>query len=209
MEMDVYIKPKQKTKIFYRRIIYLKDIAEIYAERDVLQNLNMIPVFQIPKETGDSYLLSSLDLVREILRRYPNASISNLGEDDILIEYHPKKIQENGIWKWMKILFVSVILFCGASTTIMCFHSDAQLPLIFQNFYYMFYGENKELPLLLAVPYSIGLGVGILVFFNHFSKFVMSKDPTPIEVEMTTYEKETIQSTIEQLNRKKERRDGA
>ena len=128
MEMDVYIKPKQKTKIFYRRIIYLKDIAEIYAERDVLQNLNMIPVFQIPKETGDSYLLSSLDLVREILRRYPNASISNLGEDDIVIEYHPKKIQENGIWKWMKILFVSVILFCGASTTIMCFHSDAQLP---------------------------------------------------------------------------------
>ena len=109
----------------------------------------------------------------------------------------------------MKILFVSVILFCGASTTIMCFHSDAQLPLIFQNFYYMFYGENKELPLLLAVPYSIGLGVGILVFFNHFSKFAMSKDPTPIEVEMTTYEKETIQSTIEQLNRKKERRDGA
>ena len=84
MEMDVYIKPKQKTKIFYRRIIYLKDIAEIYAERDVLQNLNMIPVFQIPKETGDSYLLSSLDLVREILRRYPNASISNLGEDDIM-----------------------------------------------------------------------------------------------------------------------------
>ena len=105
--------------------------------------------------------------------------------------------------QWGKILFVSAVLFCGAATTIMCFHSDTQLPLIFQNYYAMAYGENAELPKLVTIPYSIGLVVGILVFFNHFSKFALSKDPTPIEVEMTTYEKETITSTIEQLGRKK------
>ena len=85
----------------------------------------------------------------------------------------------------------------------MCFHSDTQLPLIFQNIYYIFFRENKEMPPLLSIPYSIGLGLGIIIFFNHFSKIFLTEDPTPIEIEMTTYEKETNASIIDFLGRNK------
>ncbi|HAX34118.1 MAG TPA: stage V sporulation protein AA, partial [Tyzzerella sp.] len=44
---------------------------------------------------------------------------------------------------------------------------------------------------------------GIIVFFNHFSKITLTQDPTPIEIEMTTYEKETNASVIDHLNRRK------
>ena len=44
--------------------------------------------------------------------------------------------------------------------------------------------------------------IGIILFFNHFSKIYVTKDPTPIEIEMTTYEKETNTSIIDALNRK-------
>ena len=69
--------------------------------------------------------------------------------------------------------------------------------------YYLFFEESKEVPKLLSIPYSIGLGLGIIVFFNHFSKITLTQDPTPIEIEMTTYEKETNASVIDHLNRRK------
>ena len=68
--------------------------------------------------------------------------------------------------------------------------------------YYLFFEESKEVPKLLSIPYSIGLGLGIIVFFNHFSKITLTQDPTPIEIEMTTYEKETNASVIDHLNRR-------
>lgn len=204
--MDIYIKPKQKLQLVKRKIVYLQDVAEIYAPIEMMQKLEHLPVFQIPKEKQETYLLSILDIIREIAKIYPQATISNVGEMDILIEYHPKEKNKNPIWVGAKILFVSVVLFCGAATTIMCFHSDTQLPLIFQNYYYIFFGENKDLPLLLTLPYTVGLVVGILVFFNHFSKFALSKDPTPIEVEMHTYEQETTASEIEELSKQQERK---
>jgi stage V sporulation protein AA len=103
---------------------------------------------------------------------------------------------------------VSAVLFVGAATTIMCFHTDVQLPLIFQNIYYIFYGENREMPAILSIPYSIGLGLGIIIFFNHFSEASLTEDPTPIEIEMTTYEKETNASVIDFLGRRKGGREG-
>lgn len=201
--MDIYIKPLQKVQIIGRRVVYLSDVAEIYAGDACLGKLQKLPVLQITEAAENMYLLSVLELVQAITTLYPKATVSNVGESDILVSYTPQPKQEKKWILWGKILFVSAVLFCGAATTIMCFHSDTQLPLIFQNYYAMAYGENQELPKLVTIPYSIGLVTGILVFFNHFSKFALSKDPTPIEVEMTTYEKETMTSTIEQLGRKK------
>ena len=49
--------------------------------------------------------------------------------------------------------------------------------------------------------YSVGLGVGILLFYNHFGLKRLSKDPTPIEVEMRKYETDVNQVLIEGHNR--------
>lgn len=206
--MDIYIKPSQKTQIVGKKLIFLTDVAEIYAEKNITQKLEYLPVYRISSDTEKTYLISVLDLIQVISAAVPQASISNLGAEDVLLEYLPKPRKENKLFVAGKILFVSAVLFCGAATTIMCFHSDTQLPLIFRNYYYMFYGENQDLPLILVLPYSIGLLTGILVFFNHFSKLAISKDPTPIEVEMTTYENETITSMIEQLSQEKKKEKG-
>ena len=206
--MDIYIKPSQKTQIVGKKLIFLTDVAEIYADKNIAQKLEHLPVYRISSDSEKTYLISVLDLIQVISAAVPQASISNLGAEDVLLEYLPKPRKENKLFVAGKILFVSAVLFCGAATTIMCFHSDTQLPLIFRNYYYMFYGENQDLPLILVLPYSIGLLTGILVFFNHFSKLAISKDPTPIEVEMTTYENETIASMIEQLSQEKKKEKG-
>lgn len=201
--MDIYIKPVEKAQIIQKREVLLRDIAEVFVGGQTAGEAEKLVVFRIPETGEKTYLLSVVDIIKVLNQKWPDATISNVGEMDILIEYLPTATKRNPLWLAAKVFFVSLVLFVGASTTIMCFHSDTQVPLVFENIYYMFFGENKEIPKLLSIPYSIGLGLGIIVFFNHFSQFSLTKDPTPIEIEMTTYEKETNASVIDYLNRRK------
>lgn len=201
--MDIYIKPVEKVQLVQKRNVLLRDVAEVFIDGQTAGEAETLAVFQIPEEKKRTYLLSVMDIIRELSKQYPGASISNVGEMDILVEYLPKPERKKPLWTAAKVLMISLILFTGASTTIMCFHSDAQLPMIFQNIYYIFFGENREMPAMLSVPYSIGLGLGIIIFFNHFSKITLTEDPTPIEIEMTTYEKEANASIIDALEHRK------
>lgn len=201
--MDIYIKPMEKVQMVQKREVLLRDVAEVFVGGQTKGEAEKIVVFQIPSDRKKTYLLSVIDLIQALNQKYPDATVSNVGEMDILIEYLPKEEKKTKGWTLVKVAFVSMILFIGAATTIMCFHTDVQLPLIFQNIYYIFYGENREMPALLSIPYSIGLGLGIIIFFNHFSKVSLTEDPTPIEIEMTTYEKETNVSVIDFLGRQK------
>lgn len=202
-KVDIYIKPMEKVQMVQKREVLLRDVAEVFVGGQTKGEAEKIVVFQIPSDRKKTYLLSVIDLIQALNQKYPDATVSNVGEMDILIEYLPKEEKKTKLLTLAKVVFVSLILFIGAATTIMCFHTDVQLPLIFQNIYYIFYGENREMPALLSIPYSIGLGLGIIIFFNHFSKISLTEDPTPIEIEMTTYEKETNVSVIDFLGRRK------
>ena len=43
--------------------------------------------------------------------------------------------------------------------------------------------------------------LGIIVFFNHFSKKKLTTDPTPIHVEMRNYEKQINEAIIQDASR--------
>ena len=202
-KVDIYIKPVEKVQIVQKRDVSLQDVAEVFVSEKTKGEVEKLLIFQIPSDRKKTYLLSVIDLIAALSEKYPDAAINNVGEMNILIEYLPKAEGKTKLWTFAKVSFVSLILFVGAATTIMCFHTDVQLPLIFQNIYYIFFGENREMPAILSIPYSIGLGLGIIIFFNHFSKVSLTDDPTPIEIEMTTYEKETNASVIDYLGRRK------
>ena len=202
-KVDIYIKPVEKVQIVQKREVCLQDVAEVFVGEQAMAEVENLEIFHIPADRKKTYLLSVMDLIAALHRKYPDVTINNVGEGDILIEYLPKTEEKTKLWTFTKAVFVSIILFVGAATTIMCFHTDVQLPLIFQNIYYIFFGENREMPAILSIPYSIGLGLGIIIFFNHFSKASLTDDPTPIEIEMTTYEKETNASVIDYLRRRK------
>ena len=68
-------------------------------------------------------------------------------------------------------------------------------------------GSKNTGKTVMEVSYSIGLAVGILVFYNHFGPKKLSKDPTPIEVEMRKYETEINQALIDGHNRQEGKMD--
>ncbi len=56
--------------------------------------------------------------------------------------------------------------------------------------------------LILEISYSIGLIVGVTLFFNHFGKHKVTTDPTPIEVQMRLYEDQVDTTVIQNASRR-------
>ena len=53
--------------------------------------------------------------------------------------------------------------------------------------------------------YSIGIGIGVVFFFNHFGRRKITQDPTPMEVQMRLYE-DDVDSTVLEQERRKEKK---
>ncbi|MDD3570265.1 MAG: stage V sporulation protein AA [Lachnospiraceae bacterium] len=202
--MDVYIKPVKKYKANGKKLILLKDVAEVYCADIKNETIKNVAVLKIDSEKQKNYLVSIMDIVKAVTNIEPRATVVNMGEKEVIVEFEPHPPKENQLLTLVKILAVVTVLFFGAATAIMSFHSDAEIPKILSGYYYTFFKEENATPHILEIPYSIGLAVGIIVFFNHFSALKITMDPTPIEVEMTTYEEEVIKNQIEMLEQEKE-----
>ena len=202
---EIYVKPKKKAAIVGKEHIVVKDIADVFAAPEAQKRAEGVRLLATGGVDG-VHLVSIIDIVKAITAALPGHSIINVGEIDTMVSAkarHPKKW---AVAKWLKVALVSLILFTGATTAIMTFHTDSQMGTVFQRYYKIFFGEETEHPYIINVPYSIGLAVGIVVFFNHFTGRRITRQPTPIEVEMATYEKDVEDAVIDDLSRQEEKK---
>lgn len=201
--MDIYIKTVKKASIIKKRNVTVKDIADVYAPSTLKSKVESVNVMNIKQEQQKNYLISSIDVIKAIDKQFPDCSINMVGEIDTIIQYEPETPKVNKLWLFTKIAFIVIVLFAGAATAIMSFHTDAQIPEVLENYYFMFFGEKIERPYIIEIPYSIGLAVGIIAFYNHIFKWHITDDPTPLEVEMTTYEEDVDRCEIDNLSGEK------
>jgi stage V sporulation protein AA len=78
----------------------------------------------------------------------------------------------------------------------MNFHEDVSMQAVHQKIYYLITGKTNEYPLLLQVPYSIGLGLGMVLFFNHLFRKKFNEEPSPLDVEMFNYQQDLDQYVV-------------
>ena len=197
--MDIYIKPAKK--ISARGKVTIGDIADVETSHDIAKRIKNTKILEVTEDK--CYLVSVIDITAKINAVFPGHTINNVGEIDTIVEYDSPKRHPNTLWLWCKVAVVTLLLAAGSATAIMSFHSDAQMSKVFENYYYIFFGEHIRNPAVIHLPYAIGLAVGIIVFFNHFTGKKLTNDPTPIEVEMSTYEKDVTDNIIDTLNKNK------
>lgn len=205
--MNVYVKPKKKVTLYAQKEVVIKDVADIVATKDVAAKINKMQLIKLDNgaEKKQNHVISITDIITAIHQAYPNASINNVGEMDTWVQYMVRKSYDRAWLKWLKIAFVAVVLFIGSSTAIMSFHTDGQMPQIFERYYTIFFGHTQSNPALISIPYSIGLALGIIVFYNHFMGKKLTDDPTPIEVEMELYDRNVTDTMVDALSQRKER----
>lgn len=198
-QAEIYVKMEQNTEVT-KPDVYLKDMADIVcSDKNAAAKVQAIKVHKF-KENGQQKAVISITKIIELIQEiYPNAVIQNIGETDALVEL-VNVDKHKGMLQWMKIAFVSAISFFGTAFTIIAYHNDIGISSIFEKIYMMVMG-NPGNSAVLEVSYSIGLALGIIVFFNHIGGRRITKDPTPIEVEMRIYEAQVNQALIETANR--------
>ena len=151
-------------------------------------------------EKKKNYVFSILKVIEIIQNSFPEYLICNVGEVDFIVEYSPKA-KEHKIRNWIKIGLVCLVTFFGSAFTIMTFNEDASVTTIFGQIYEAVLGEKDTDSYLLELSYAIGMPIGCIVFFNHFAKFKVTQDPTPLQIQLRLNEKEINQTLVENADR--------
>lgn len=203
-ESVIYIKAKQHIQI-NKQDVYMKDVAQVVtADTDLQNKVKCIKLCHFSKDKKDRCVIDTMDLLKKIEELQPGAQIESIGATETIIQFE-KEAKHERVWNVLKICFVSFVCFFGAGFTIMAFHNDINIRGVLQQLYYLLQGTESDGFTILEISYSIGLGTGIILFFNHIGKRRITKDPTPIEVEMQVYEEEIEQTLIQNAERIKEK----
>jgi len=202
MGKNLYLKLNQISEV-HERDVYLKDIGTLYSDDPhVLNRCRSLKVKKLPSDQDHRYVGDVLEIIEMISQVDPDIQVENLGETDYIIDYQKSKQFRRGL-AWLKTIFVCIVCFCGAAFAIMTFNNDANVTDVFQEVYRLVLGEEAGDFTVLELSYSVGLALGVVLFFNHFSSLKLNTDPTPLEVEMRLYE-ENISKTIIQNDARKE-----
>lgn len=195
MNRTVFIKGTKHAKVNQNKVL-LKDVAEVYCEDSGLANKAKAVTVTKLKRVGSRKVLSILFVIAQLQKELPGTEIQNIGETDLIVSWEAKPKME-----MVKILAVSLIAFFGTGFTIMAFHNDIGIRSVFEEIYYITRGNAPEGVGVLEFSYCLGLFLGITVFFNHFGKKKLTKDPTPVNVAMHNYEKDVNQAIVENAER--------
>lgn len=198
--VTLYLKAEQNVEL-QSEDVYVKDIGKMTcSDEHILAKVKAIKLHHFKEGEPKRQVISILKVIAEIEKTFPNVTVENLGEIDVLVELinvdrHKSPVQT------VKIIFVSMISFFGTAFTIMAFHNDIGINEVFTKIYEMVMGQKSDGYSILELSYSIGLAAGIITFFNHIGGRRITKDPTPIEVEMRVYESDVNKALIETADR--------
>lgn len=183
--------------------VFLKDIASVFCEDKVYESkANALKVAHFHKQKKKTRaVISIIKIVQDLTGMLPGVTVNNLGETDTIIEYLPQTAKSRRSVVWCKVAFVACICFWGTAFSIMTFHNDVGVPDVFAKLYEMVTGQTSNHKTILEWSYTAGLGIGIIVFYNHIGGRRLSKDPTPLEVEMRNYERDVNLTLVETSER--------
>lgn len=196
----LYLKVERNVQVHDAKVT-IGDLAQILCTDKATEN--RIKTIKVPQATNGKpgrHAMSVMELIDLIQKEVQGIEINNIGEYDFIVTYENLKHATKALG-YAKTAFVAILSFFGAAFAIMTFNNDVDIPKLFAQLYQQFTGMESDGFTVLELSYSLGLGPGILLFFNHFCGRKITADPTPLEVEMRTYEDEINTTLIERSSR--------
>jgi stage V sporulation protein AA len=186
VENTIYIRMRHRLQVRPHDSIKLQDVAQIIAEDSLLEKVKDCIVYTVSEKDQNIIILDVMKVIPILTNVVDQINIEIIGQTQTIIEVVYKKI---GVSIPLLIL-IWLLLFFGAALAIMNFHEDVSMQAVHQRIYKIITGKENVKPLLLQIPYSIGLGLGMILFFNHVFKKRLNEEPSPLEVEMFNYQQD-------------------
>jgi stage V sporulation protein AA len=204
--LTLYIRFRRRVSIDKDQPILLRNIADLLSDPEIEQKLHSHVISYPKPQDGNLILIDMLMVIRSIRQIYPVIRIEGFGEPHVLVEIKSERARPH----FIILALVWLLLFIGSGLTIMNFHADVSMLEVHQRIYELLTGKQLKHPYFLQIPYSIGIGLGMVLFFNHVFKKKFSEEPSPLEVEMFLYQESTNRYVIAQEYgkiRKQKKRD--
>ncbi|KIL48118.1 stage V sporulation protein AA [Jeotgalibacillus campisalis] len=199
MTQTVYIRLRRKINVQKGKPICVKDVADIRAPHIKLERFQKLVVVETDVSSAETYVLvDQLDMIELVRKQMPTVEIELLGASATLVELRDREKKGS----LPLFLFVWSLLFVGAGLTIMYFHEDVSMKETQITMVQMMTGKRLEHPLWFQIPYSFGLGIGMILFFNHIFQKKFNEEPSPLDVEVYNYE-QSLEDYIVDQERKK------
>jgi len=182
-DKEIYIYLKNTLELSLYEEIQLQDIAEIWTvgvEETKFDHINFGNLGE-----REYFMITALDILKRLKEEFPDCQVQIMGSSEIWVtkEKIPKSAKPSN---FIKVCLVALLLFVGGAMAIMNYHADVNMPEVHKKVYYLITGIETDNTLMVSVPYSLGIGIGIAVFFNHFP-LGRKDNPNPLELEMFTY----------------------
>ncbi|MBO2945077.1 stage V sporulation protein AA [Paenibacillus sp. F411] len=188
----IFVQLRSRISLPRSQPIMLGQVAFLICDREWEEPLRNL-VIAVPKEKeGNRLLLDLIQIIPKILMLIPGARIEPMGHNHTLIELTGREAKPS--WIWFPLVWL--LLFFGSALTIMNFHADVNMLEVQVRIVEMVTGERDEHPYLFQTAYSLGIGFGMTVFFNHLFKKKWNEEPTPLEVEMFLYQENLDQFVV-------------
>ena len=197
----LYLKADRNVEVSKQNVMLGDLLSMECSDKTILMKVKSLRILKIREEKEQRYVISVLKIIACIHEQYPRLEIQNLGETDIIVTYENQKTPGMAVHLF-KTAFVVVLTFTGAAFS-MAFNNDVGVTKLFGQIYELIMGKKTDGFSVLEVTYSIGLAIGILIFFNHFGKKRFTVDPTPMEIQMRLYENDIQTTLVENAARQK------
>lgn len=206
-EIVVYIQTEVSSEV-NNDDVCIGDVASVYCkDRKLKKEIENLVFLHIASGDQKKYVVSFMALVSCIDQSISeNVVIQNIGENEFIVSHSLRRDS-----RWIvksKVLLVTMITFFGSIFAMMTYNEDVNLQGVFEKVYIIITGKLPAGPGILEASYAVGVAMGIILFFNHFGKAKLSKEPTPMEIEMEQYEENITKTVIKESARKHETLNG-
>ena len=172
----IYIRMREKVEREALGEVRVGDVADVLCDASI--DVRALPVF-MPTLPG-VYTTDALSVVHAIKRVYPDESVTLLGTSHgMLIRRRKKRVRFLALRKAAAF----AILLIGSALAIMWFHADVNMMDAQVELYTRLTGGTQPGKWLMAIPYALGVGIGVAMSFALFGKRRVS----PMDVKLSEY----------------------
>ncbi len=202
----VYLRLKNRIQVLPQAQITLKEIATIITAEPFQRTMEDMLIYQVSEQDRNIIVIDGIKIIDLVAKLHPQMEVQLIGPQQVIVQVMYKKAKVSA----PLFLIVWFLLFIGSGVTIMNFHEDVSMQEVHQKLFYLLTGIPDKKPLLFQIPYSIGLGLGMILFFNHVFKKRINEEPSPLEVEIFSYQQAMDQYIIMHENKESQKKvDGS
>lgn len=192
-DTTLFVRMKPRIDASLHQVLTLHQLANLSGDQTIIKRIGHLAVYQIQPTDGSRVQIDIMTIIASIHSILPKLDIQVVGSVNTVVYVRQPQKRLRPLY----IALVWLLLFVGSGLAVMNFHEDVSMRAVHIRLYYLVTGEETLYPLWLQIPYSLGLGIGMVLFFNHFFKKRFNDEPSPLDVEMFNYQQNLDQYVVQ------------